>query len=138
MLAKMDNFSAIAIGGAFGTLLRYHLNIKIFFDYMPNATIVENMVGSLCLGCLSGWLYHKMLPEWLRLGLGVGLFGGFTTMSAFAKDAFSIFMLNTAIAALKYLSITIFGALAMASIGFFAGSYLGARYNYKELGDPFR
>ncbi len=135
--AKIDNLSAIAIGGALGTLLRYNLNIKLFFNYMPNATIIENLVGSFFLGCLAGWLFHKMLPEWLKLGLGVGLFGGFTTMSTFAADTFSIFALNSAFDALKYLAITLFGALAMAAIGFFAGNYLGARNKCKGREGPF-
>lgn len=135
MPAKLDNLSAIAVGGALGTLLRYNLNIKFFFNYMPNATIVENLVGSLFLGLIAGWLIHKMIPEWLKLGLGVGLFGGFTTMSTFAMDTVSIFALNSAVDALKYLSITLFGALAMVSIGFITGNYLGARNKSKKWED---
>lgn len=137
MPAKLDNISAIAVGGALGTLLRHHLNVNLFFNYMPNATIVENLVGSLFLGCLAGWLLHKMIPEWLKLGLGVGLFGGFTTMSTFAADTFSIFAMHSAIDALKYLSITLFGALGMAAIGFIIGSKLGVRNKYKEWENPF-
>ena len=104
---------------------------------MPNATIIENLVGSFFLGCLAGWLFHKVLPEWLKLGLGVGLFGGFTTMSTFAADTFSIFALHSAVDALKYLSITLFGALAMAALGFAVGNCLSAQKKYKEWEDPF-
>jgi fluoride exporter len=137
MSVKFDNLFAIAIGGALGTLLRYQLNIKLFFNYMPNATIIENLVGSFFLGCLAGWLFHKMLPEWLKLGLGVGLLGGFTTMSTFAADTFSIFALNSAFGALKYLSITLFGALAMAATGFVVGNYFGTRNKCKDREGSF-
>lgn len=137
MPAKLDNLSAIAVGGALGTLLRYNLNIRFFYNYMPNATIVENLVGSLFLGLLAGWLIHKMIPEWLKLGLGVGLFGGFTTMSTFAADTFSIFALQSAAEAFKYLSITLFGALTMAAIGFMIGSKLSAKNKDPEWENPY-
>jgi len=138
MAAKINNLFAIAIGGALGTLLRYHLNVNLFFDFMPNATIVENLAGSFCLGFLTGLLLHKKFPEWLKLGLGVGLFGGFTTMSTFAADTFSIFALHSSIDALKYLSFTLFGALAMAAIGFVVGSCIGARNKNKNWEDSLR
>ncbi len=133
---KVYNFSAIAIGGALGTLLRYNLNINLFYNYVPNATIIENLVGSFCLGCLVGWLFHKMLPEWLRLGLGVGLLGSFTTMSTLAADTFSIFTLVSVFDALKYLSLSLFGGLALAFIGFAIGNMLGARNKTENWEGP--
>lgn len=44
------------------------------------------------MGLLVGWLAHKVSGgENLRLFLGVGLLGGFTTFSAFSLDAFLMY-----------------------------------------------
>jgi fluoride exporter len=135
MTSKTYNLSAIAAGGVIGTLLRYNLNVSQLFDYMPNATMFENMAGSFLLGCLAGWLYHRTLPEWLRLGLGVGLLGGFTTMSTLAADTFSIFNLISPANALGYLSLTLIGGLVMVFAGFATGSKLGSRKSFGEWED---
>ncbi len=135
MTSKTYNFAAIAAGGVIGTLLRYNLNVSQFFSYMPNATMFENMTGSFLLGCLAGWLYHRTLPEWLRLGLGVGLLGGFTTMSTLAADTFSIFNLISPTNALGYLSLTLIGGLLMVFAGFVVGSKLGSRKSFGEWED---
>jgi len=136
--SKIYNLTSIAIGGAIGTLFRYNLNVNVLFSNLPNATLIENLLGSFLLGCFVGWLFHNVISEWLQLGLSVGLLGGFTTMSTFAADTFSIFALNSAVDALKYLSITLFGALAMAAIGFVAGNHLGARKKNKGWEDSIR
>ncbi len=121
----MYNLTAIAIGGAVGTLLRYNLNVKVFFGALPNATLTENLLGSFLLGCFVGWVFHNVLPEWLQLGLSVGLLGGFTTMSTFAADTFSLYMLHSALEALTYILVSFFGGVLMAFIGFLIGNKLG-------------
>lgn len=125
MPSKIYNLSSIAIGGAIGTLLRYNLNVKVFFTALPNATLVENLLGSFLLGCFMGWVFHNVISEWLQLGLSVGLLGGFTTMSTFAADTFSLYTLNSALDALTYISASIFGGIFMAFIGFSIGNKLG-------------
>lgn len=125
MSSKVYNLTSIAIGGAIGTLFRYNLNVKVLFSNLPNATLIENLLGSFLLGCFAGWLFHNVISEWLQLGLSVGLLGGFTTMSTFAADMFSIYTVHSAPEALIYMSASLFGGIFMAFIGFSIGNKFG-------------
>lgn len=85
----------VAIGGAFGAALRYQLGRAmtgwlgpIAMTTFPWATLAANAIGSLTMGFLAGWLAIRGQGEGeqLRLLLGVGLLGGFTTFSAFSLE----------------------------------------------------
>jgi len=50
--------------------------------------MAANVIGGFLMGVLAGWLVLKVSGgQNLRLFLGVGLLGGFTTFSAFSLDA---------------------------------------------------
>lgn len=53
----------------------------------PYATLSANVLGSLAMGLLAGWLARQNdgAEAW-RLLLGVGLLGGYTTFSSFALE----------------------------------------------------
>ena len=53
---------------------------------LPWATLFVNLLGSLLIGMLAGWLVHKGGSEQARLFLAVGVLGGFTTFSAFSLE----------------------------------------------------
>ncbi len=53
----------------------------------PWATMAVNVLGGLLMGLLMGWLLSRAAGDSMRLLLGVGLLGGFTTFSAFSLDA---------------------------------------------------
>ena len=85
----------VALGGAAGAALRYHLGRAMtqwlgapIVTAFPFATLAVNAVGSLLMGVLAGWLVRNTGEgnEQLRLLLGVGLLGGFTTFSAFSLE----------------------------------------------------
>lgn len=53
----------------------------------PWGTFAANILGGLAMGILVGWLTAKgQESNDLRLLVGVGLLGGFTTFSAFSLD----------------------------------------------------
>jgi CrcB protein len=73
------------VGGAVGSLARYGLAGAINFRAHPWGTVTVNLIGSLVLGILIGlWGFHVYDSH--RIGLAVGLLGGFTTFSSFAID----------------------------------------------------
>jgi fluoride exporter len=85
----------VALGGAIGAVLRYQTGRWMTgwlgapaMSVFPWATLAVNAAGSLLMGLLAGWLL-KTSPagsEQLRLMLGVGVLGGFTTFSAFSLE----------------------------------------------------
>ena len=85
----------VAIGGAVGAVLRYQTGRAMTawlgapaMSVFPWATLTVNALGSLLMGMLAGWLvrHGQAGSEQLRLLLGVGLLGGFTTFSAFSLE----------------------------------------------------
>ncbi|WP_375289564.1 fluoride efflux transporter CrcB [Qipengyuania sp.] len=85
----------VAVGGAFGAALRYQLGRAITHwlgpvavTTFPWATLAANAVGSMLMGFLAGWFarHGQGNGEQLRLLLGVGLLGGFTTFSSFSLE----------------------------------------------------
>lgn len=76
----------VAGGAVVGALLRWALSAALSRGF-PTGTLLVNAVGSFLLAFLVfGGLAGGWLSEPLRLFLGVGLLGAFTTMSAFAYD----------------------------------------------------
>ena len=97
-MADLSPFAAtlnVAFGGAAGAALRYQTG-RAMTQWLgphavmtfPWATLAVNAVGSLLMGFLAGWLIREGTGggEQMRLLLGVGLLGGFTTFSAFSLE----------------------------------------------------
>ncbi len=83
----MFNAVLVMTGGAVGALLRYGLSRAIPpVAGWPWATLMANVLGGVAMGLLAGWLIGRADAEKLRLLLGVGLLGGFTTFSAFSLE----------------------------------------------------
>jgi len=87
----MNGILYVALGGAVGASLRHMLGLaasRLWGTGYPYGTFIANILGGLLMGLLVGWLAHKVSGgQNLRLFLGVGLLGGFTTFSAFSLDA---------------------------------------------------
>lgn len=121
------NSLAVGVGSVFGTFFRYGINLLFLHTVLPVATLIENLVGSLLLGFLTGWISQRTMFEWLRNGLGVGLLGGFTTMSTFASDAF--FLFGSPAGMIVYVVSSIACGMMLAWLGFFFGERAGLKAN---------
>ena len=110
----------VAAGGAGGAVLRYNLGRLIApTGGFPYATLTANVVGSVCMGLLAGWLAREGGPgsETWRLLIGVGLLGGLTTFSSFSLELVVLWQRGAAGAAMAYAAISIIAGVAGLLIG---------------------
>lgn len=85
---------AIAVGGALGSVLRYAASNGVHLlagREFPYGTLAVNVVGSFLVGFLSEWfLERSVVSDTWRLGVLVGVLGGFTTFSSFSLESVSL------------------------------------------------
>jgi fluoride exporter len=83
----------VFVGSGVGGLLRYLLSgsvHKLLNGTFPLGTLAVNVVGCLLIGFLSaGFSGPLLVREEYRIGLLVGILGGFTTFSAFGIETFA-------------------------------------------------
>lgn len=109
-----------AAGGAVGTAARLCLGMLIIDA--PVAVLVANLVGALLLGILTA----RIPASDLRILLGTGMLGGFTTYSAFAVDSIELWAAAPALA-VGYIAVSLAGGLLAAWLGLRIGASLGRR-----------
>ena len=90
----MNSFLLVAIGGAIGASARHGVSLLALRTLGPGwpwGTFAANLIGSFLMGCLIGWLAFKVDGgRDMRLLLGTGILGGFTTFSAFSLETFQM------------------------------------------------
>ncbi len=95
-----------------------HLLGPIKASAFPWATLTVNVLGSLAMGLLVGWLArHGSHGEGTRLFLAVGMLGGFTTFSSFSLEIVLIAERGQYVTATTYALVS----LAAGVIGLIAG-----------------
>lgn len=125
----------VAAGGVFGALARYGLGLAI---PAPNAwplpTLAINLSGALALGALLEGLSRRGpdvgTRQVLRLALGTGFLGAYTTYSTLALDAVHLFTADEALGAAGYLAASLLGG----AIATTAGIWLGAWHHRRATG----
>ncbi len=90
MMKLLSIFLAAGVGG----LLRYGVGGVVqnwFGPTFPFGTLVVNIVGCLAMGFLAtAWNGPVLVREDTRAAILVGLLGGFTTFSAFARETLAL------------------------------------------------
>jgi CrcB protein len=112
-----SSIGIVAVGGAAGTGLRYAITLLVpSWESVPIAIFGINVVGAFLLGALLELLADYSLDVgWsrrLRLGIGTGGLGGFTTYSAFATDTVTLAVTHPGRAIAYALGTLIIGAAA--------------------------
>ncbi len=88
----------------------------------PWGTLAVNVVGSLLMGALAGWLALRAGESWtqpVRLFVATGILGGFTTFSAFSLDAALLWERGQGGAAAAYVASSLILSLAALAAGLY-------------------
>jgi CrcB protein len=107
----------VMAGGAIGAGARFLVGRALASAAFPYATLAVNVAGGLLMGLLAGAVARGTAGEGLRLFLGVGVLGGFTTFSAFSLDAVALFQRGAMTAALLYVLLSVAGSIAASAAG---------------------
>ena len=110
------------MGGVVGTSLRLGLDTVIPRGgaAFPISTLIVNVVGAFALGLIVARLWASS-PSWLRVGLGPGLMGSFTTFSALAVSLVTLSASGQWMTAAAYLVITLLLGFGAAALGLALG-----------------
>jgi CrcB protein len=123
----MEKVLLVAVGGAAGAVARYGLGVqslRLWGPAWPYGTFAANVVGGLLMGVLAGYLAHRGGGDQrLRVLLGVGVLGGFTTFSAFSLETALMIEKRAYGQAFAYTT----GSVVIAVAALFAGLLLARR-----------
>lgn len=112
---------AVGAGGALGSIARYSLSsiIARHFPYaFPAPILIVNVLGSLLLGLVIGWLAKEPTGHHAaRLLLAVGFCGGFTTFSTFSLEAWELITTGRIAAASAYILGSVILSIAGLAFG---------------------
>lgn len=112
----------VAMGGALGTALRELVNVAVSPSAL--ATVIVNLTGSFALGLLTEVLSLRGADTGrrrdVRLAVGTGVLGGYTTYSAFAVGTVDGVMTSAGTALAGAVGQVLLGA-ATAGLGVLAG-----------------
>ena len=118
----------LIVFGAAGTLARYGLDGWIQYRVgspFPAGTLTINVLGCLCLGIIGRFsLNHITVSPDLRIGLTIGLMGGFTTFSTFGWDAVRMLEEGQWTKASIYVGASVLGGLIAMMLGMRVGDAL--------------
>lgn len=112
----------VMVGGAVGAGFRYHIGLVALRQLgggFPFGTWIINLLGGLLMGVLAAVVMRAPLEnEPLRLFLGVGVLGGFTTFSAFSLETFEMLARGDYAMAGAYAVSSVAGSVLMLFLGF--------------------
>jgi len=117
----------LAAAGGLGAVARLLLDgmVRQRTEATGFGTMVINLTGSLLLGLVTGLAAASVLPEALRLVLGTGFLGGYTTFSTASVETVRLAQQRRwAAAALHGLGMLV-GSVALAGAGVWLGLHTG-------------
>lgn len=110
-MEALTKISAVAVGGAFGAVARYLINVSPFaslFEKFPFPTFVINVSGSFLIGLFLFLLTDKFeVSEAVRMAVIVGFLGAFTTFSTFEMEIYGLSSERQHVTALIYLLLSV-------------------------------
>lgn len=126
----MESLIYVGIGGFCGANARYLLALWVNeflaprWGAFPYGTLLVNVIGSFGLALFGVWFGAKTgMPQQVRLLVGAGFFGAFTTFSTFANE--SVALMQGGETALLMLNLLLNNGCCL--LGVALGLFLGQR-----------
>ncbi len=113
----------VFIGGAFGAVCRYAISIqmkRLISSRFPFATFLINLLGSFLLGLL----LVSQTGSLIRLLLGTGFLGGFTTFSTFQVENMLLYRQGNYRTLFFYMMFSVGICILAAFLGLQLGNWL--------------
>ena len=110
----MVNLLLVAVGGAFGSVLRFGIGNLVNF---PFGTMTVNILGAVFAGSIYAIFVDHINHRAFML-LMPGFLGGFTTFSAFSLDVMKLFSDDSLFHGFIYIFMSFFGAIFAIWVGF--------------------
>ena len=124
----MYHLLLVAVGGALGSGLRHLVNLaalRLFGPGFPWGTFAVNVVGSFAMGLFVELLARRFGGSAeLRLFVATGIFGGFTTFSAFSLDFAVLYERGATAQAFGYVAASLIVSIAALFLGMWLGKSL--------------
>ena len=126
MLNAINSFSLyafVAIGGAGGACLRFFIS-QVILNWLgkgfPYATLTVNIIGSLFMGILYGFLEQGTLELTVhRTLIGIGFLGALTTFSTFSLDSLLLIQQGELIKAALNILLNVLLCITAAALGMY-------------------
>ncbi|MGA9657920.1 MAG: fluoride efflux transporter CrcB [Asticcacaulis sp.] len=135
----MINMLLVMLGGALGALGRYLLGRASAgwwageqwpWNMWPLGTFLANIIGGLLMGILMGLLFGPLKgmfdTERVRLLLGIGVLGGFTTFSSFSLEVVDMLERRAYGLAAAYVILSLVLSVAAVALGLYVTRKLAA------------
>lgn len=116
----MLNLLLVVAGGGIGAGIRHLANmgaLRLVGPNFPWGTMAINIVGSFAMGLFIAILVRRGGSSEIRLFVATGIFGGFTTFSAFSLDFATLWERGSALPALGYALASVIGAIIALFLG---------------------
>lgn len=113
----------VFLGGCAGAAARYWVSIQLHTtcNGLPVATLFVNFLGAFLLGLLLEGLARLGSDDGarraVRLAVGTGFMGAFTTYSAFAVETYLLLQGDHLSIAAAYVTVTLAGGIIFSSLG---------------------
>ena len=124
----MTVWLAVAVGGAIGSMLRYgigQLTTNVLGTTPVLATFTVNVSGSFLLGIFYTLCNDRLVTSIeLRVLIGVGLIGGYTTFSTFSFETISLIESGESIKATANILANLLFGIGAAYLGILMGKIL--------------
>ena len=121
-------YATVLLMGAIGATLRYLIELIIPTQGFPWATLLINLVGCYIIYIVYQWFDRRVhIPHPIARGIGVGLVGAFTTLSAFCTENLALLQAGEYLLFTLYVSATVFGTFIASLAGWATCSLLAYR-----------